>query len=71
MPASSDRPMGEVCPLCGAPIGVHDTRCPACNISLAGVGTRPGPFDRQAVWFWAVGLLVIYLVVLAIVVAAS
>ena len=46
-------------------------RCPACNMSLAGVGARPGPFDRRAVWFWAGALLVIYLVVLAIVVAAS
>ena len=60
----------EQCPLCGAPVGANAERCPACNLSLAGVGSRPGPFDRRAIWFWAAGLLVIYLVVLAIVVAA-
>ena len=31
----------------------------------------PGPSIRRSIWFWAAGLLVIYLVVLAIVVAAS
>ena len=60
----------EACPLCGARIAADDTRCPACNLSLAGVGARSGPFDRQAVWLWAAGLLVIYLVVLAIVLVA-
>jgi hypothetical protein len=39
-------------------------------MTLAGVGGRPPAFDRQAVWLWAGALLVIYLVVLAIVVAA-
>ena len=63
--------MGQVCPLCGAPIRAQDTRCAACNLSLAGVGARPGPFDRRALWFWVAGLAVIYAVVLAIVVAAS
>ena len=61
----------ESCPLCGAPVGAHDARCPDCNLSLAGVGSRPGPFDRRSLWFWAGGLLAIYLAVLAIVVAAS
>ena len=61
----------EACPLCGATIGPHDTRCPACNLSLAGVGARPGPFDRQALWLWVAGLAVIYVAVLVIVVAAS
>jgi hypothetical protein len=58
------------CPLCGAPIRVTDDRCAECNMTLAGVGARPGPFTRQALWFWAAGLLVIYLVVLAIVAVA-
>ena len=58
------------CPLCGAPISATDTRCPACNMTLAGVGSRPPAFDRRALWFWAAGLLVIYLVVLLVVVAA-
>jgi predicted amidophosphoribosyltransferase len=61
---------GEACPLCGAPVAAADARCPECNMTLAGVGGRPAAFTRQSVWFWAVALLVIYLVVLAIVAAA-
>jgi len=60
----------DVCPLCGARVGAADARCPECNMTLAGVGGRPPAFDRQEVWLWAGALLVIYLVVLAIVVAA-
>ena len=60
----------EVCPLCGAPVGSDDARCPDCNMTLAGLGRRPPAFDRRSVWFWAGALLAIYLVVLAIVVAA-
>jgi hypothetical protein len=58
------------CPLCGARIGPDDLRCPDCNMTVAGVGGRPPAFTRQAFWFWAGGLLAIYLVVLAIVVLA-
>jgi hypothetical protein len=58
----------SVCPLCGAPVSPTDTRCRECNMTLAGVGARPGPFTRRSLWFWASGLLVIYLVVLVIVV---
>jgi hypothetical protein len=39
-------------------------------MTLAGIGGRPPAFNRQTIWFWAGALLVIYLVVLAIVVAA-
>ncbi len=39
-------------------------------MTLAGVGTRAPAFTRQSLWYWAAALLVIYLVVLAIVVAA-
>jgi hypothetical protein len=39
-------------------------------MTLAGVGRRPAAFDRSSVWLWAGALLAIYLVVLAIVVAA-
>jgi hypothetical protein len=60
----------ETCPLCGARIAAHDVRCPECNLSLAGIGARPGPFDRRALVLWVAGLLVIYLVVLAIVLVA-
>jgi predicted nucleic acid-binding Zn ribbon protein len=63
-------PPAELCPLCGAPVSAADERCPECNMTLAGVGRRPPAFDRRSVWFWAVALVVIYLVVLAIVAAA-
>ena len=63
-------PRTEACPLCGAPVGSDDARCPECNMTLAGVGRRPAAFDRRSVWFWAGALVAIYLVVLAIVVAA-
>ena len=60
----------EACPLCGAPVGSNDARCPECNMTLAGVGARAPAFTRQSVWYWAGALLAIYLIVLAIVVAA-
>ena len=63
-------PRIEACPLCGAPVTANEERCPDCNMTLAGVGARPGAFNRQSLWYWAAALLVIYLVVLAIVVAA-
>ena len=63
-------PMTEACPLCGSPVGVNDARCAECNMTLDGVGSRPGAFNRQSVWLWAGALVVIYLVVLAIVAAA-
>ena len=62
--------MTEVCPLCGSPVAANDARCPDCNMTLAGVGTRAPAFTRQSVWYWAAALLAIYLVVLAIVAAA-
>lgn len=58
------------CPLCGAPIGPNDTRCPDCNMTLDGVGGRPAAFDRQALWSWAAALLALYVVVLLVVVVA-
>ena len=63
-------PMTEACPLCGTPVGANDARCPECNMTLDGLGARPAAFTKQSIWFWAAALLVIYLVVLAIVVAA-
>jgi hypothetical protein len=39
-------------------------------MTLAGIGGRPPAFNVQTLWFWAGALLVIYLVVLAIVIAA-
>ena len=39
-------------------------------MTLAGTGDRPGRYLRRTLWYWAGALLAIYLVVLAIVVAA-
>jgi len=39
-------------------------------MTLAGIGARPAAFNRQSIWYWAGALLAIYVVVLAIVVAA-
>ena len=55
------------CPLCGAAVRATDVRCPVCNMALAGTGGRPGPFSRRVIWLWAVAMLAIYLVVLAVV----
>ena len=57
----------SVCPLCGEPVHESDLRCPSCNMTLAGVGGRPGPFNRRVLWWWAGGLVLIYLVALAVV----
>jgi hypothetical protein len=58
----------DACPLCGTPAAPADMRCRECNMTLAGVGGRPAPFDRRSGWLWAGGLLAIYLVVLVVVV---
>jgi len=60
----------EECPLCGTRVGANDARCPECNMTLAGVGSRAPLFSRQSIWWWAGALLALYLAVLAIVVAA-
>lgn len=60
----------EACPLCGTRVGANDVRCPECNMTLAGVGTRAPRFTRRSIWWWAGALVALYLVVLAIVVAA-
>ena len=39
-------------------------------MTLAGIGAHPAAFNRQSIWYWAGALLAIYVVVLAIVVAA-
>ena len=57
----------SVCPLCGAPVQSSELRCPRCNMTLAGIDGRPGPFSRAVLLGWAATLLVIYAVVLAIV----
>lgn len=42
-------------------------RCASCGYHLAGVAGRPGPFSRQAVWWSAAALLVVYLLALLVV----
>ena len=59
--------VASACPLCGTLAQPSDLRCPSCNMTLAGVGGRPGPFSRRVLWAWALALIAIYLVVLAIV----
>ena len=59
--------VASACPLCGRVVQPTELRCPSCNMTLAGVGGRPGPFSRRVLWMWALALLAIYLVVLAIV----
>jgi hypothetical protein len=66
-PAPGDAVLTSACPLCGAVVGPNELRCPRCNMTLAGIGGRPGPFSTRVLWSWALALLAIYLVVLAIV----
>jgi hypothetical protein len=69
MPPPPPPPGGVVsaCPLCGAPVPATDLRCPRCNMTLAGIDGRPGPFSRTVLFVWAAALVVIYLAVLAVV----
>jgi hypothetical protein len=64
---SGGSPAASACPLCGAATGATDVRCPECSMSLAGTGGRPGALGGAVIWWWALVLLAIYLVVLAIV----
>jgi predicted amidophosphoribosyltransferase len=64
-------PAAGACPFCHGPVTADAARCPDCGMSLAGVDGRPGPFSHRDLWLWAAALLALYLVVLAIVVAAD
>jgi hypothetical protein len=59
-----------VCPLCGTAVAPDAIRCGECGLHLAGVGGRPAPFDRRALWWSAAALLVVYLLTLLIVALA-
>ena len=59
-----------VCPLCQTAVTAPEARCPACGFDLAGVGGRP-MLTQPVFWLTAMGLLVVYLVTLAIVVATK
>ena len=60
-----------LCPVCSTPVAPSDARCPACNYDLAGVGSRPGAYSRTALWWTVAGFMVVYLIVLAIVIATN
>jgi len=66
-PAPPSGGMVSACPLCGAVVQATELRCPRCNMTLAGIDGRPGPFSRAVLVAWAVALFVIYLAVLAVV----
>jgi len=55
------------CPLCGAEVQANELRCPRCNMTLAGIDGRPGPFSRAVLLAWAGALLLIYAAVLVVV----
>jgi hypothetical protein len=65
-PAPGPR-VDAVCPLCGVVAAPAASRCESCGMSLEGVGNRPAPFTRHTIWFWAAGLLVVYLIALVVV----
>jgi predicted amidophosphoribosyltransferase len=67
-PAPAPEP--ATCPLCGAAVPADAIRCPSCGYHLAGVAGRPGPFSRQALWWSAGALLVVYLLTLLVVALA-
>ncbi len=63
-------PIAEACPLCGTAVAPNAARCESCGYRLSGVGDRPGPYDRRALWWTAAALAIIYLMTLLVVLAA-
>jgi hypothetical protein len=63
-------PVPVACPLCGAAASADAVRCGSCGYHLAGIGGRPGPFSRPALWWMAFGLAIVYVVTLLVVLAA-
>ncbi len=63
----SDVQAPSPCPLCATNVDAARLRCPSCGYTMAGVGGRPGPYSRAALWWTGSALLGIYLVTLAIV----
>ncbi|MGH9015836.1 MAG: hypothetical protein ACRDZ1_18120 [Acidimicrobiia bacterium] len=66
----SAQPVPVACPLCGTAASTEAARCGSCGYHLAGIGGRPGPFSRPALWWMAFGLAVVYVVTLLVVLAA-
>ena len=69
-PEAAARAPVTVCPVCGAPVDPAATRCGECGYHLDGLGDRPGPWTRPALWWTGAGLLVVYLITLLIVALA-
>ena len=69
-PEAAARPPATECPLCGAAIEPAAARCSQCGYHLAGIGDRPGPWTRPALWWTAAGLVLVYAVTLLIVALA-
>jgi hypothetical protein len=67
--AAASAPVTE-CPLCGTPLAPAAPRCAECGYHLAGVGDRPGPWTKPALWWTAAGLLIVYAITLLIVALA-
>jgi len=63
--------LSGLCPVCSTPVTPSERRCPTCNYDLAGVAGRPGAYSRMALWWTVAGFVVVYLVVLAIVIATN
>ena len=63
-------PVVETCPLCGTAMSSDASRCASCGYHLAGVGSRPGPYDRSALWWTGAALAIVYVITLLVVLAA-
>jgi hypothetical protein len=70
MPDPDPVPAPGACPVCGTDVSTGATRCGSCGYHLAGVGGRPGPFDRTALLWTVAGFAAVYVVVALIVLAA-
>lgn len=51
----------DMCPQCGSPVALADTRCLVCGMTMAGHSGRPGPFSRRTWWFTLIGFAGVYL----------
>jgi predicted amidophosphoribosyltransferase len=69
-PGTDAFPAPDACPVCGAHVTSNDTRCRSCGYHLAGIGGRPGPFDRTTLIWTVVGFAVVYVLVALVVLAA-
>jgi hypothetical protein len=69
-PGTGSVPAPDGCPLCGGAVRADAERCGSCGYHLAGLGDRPGPFDRVALAWTVTGFAIIYVVATLVVLAA-